>query len=238
MPNLLTPSSAGLAIQLAYEDAAIVAEGQAVGGDQIVRGLQRMTDMINFWQTQGIKLFLNQLVSITLVQGQGTYVLGPGGGIVTAKPTRVIECFYVDSTGNRRQLIPMAWHDWNMLSQQLQQGSLNSYFADKQAFNINLHFWQVPDSTAATGTVSALVQVQQTGPIALTDTMQFPPEWFIALRSGLAAEVSIGQPQTIVAACETRAKTYREALENWDVEDVPVRFMVDQRGFQNYGRFR
>ena len=238
MSNLLTPSSAGLAIQLAYEDAAIVAEGQAISGDQIVRGLQRLTDMVNFWQTQGIKLFLNQNISIPLVAGQGTYVLGPGGSVIATKPTRVIECFYLDPYGNRRQLIPLAWHDWNMLSQQNQQGSLNSYFADKQAFNINLTFWEVPDSTAATGTVSALVQVQQVGPVALTDTMQFPPEWFLALRWGLSAEVCTGQPQDIVARCEGRAKMFREALENWDVEDVPVRFTVDQRGFQNFGRFR
>lgn len=223
-------------IQDAYQDAGLIAEGDSINSEQVVTGLRKLTDLVNLWQTQGIKLWLNVDTTITLVAGTATYTLGPAGSVVMVKPPRVLDAYYRDANGLRRPLVPMAWADYIRLSQITQTGAINSYFVDKQATQLSVFFWLVPDATAALGAVHLLLQTQVTNPISVTETMNFPVEWRIALRWGLADEICTGQPQAIMDRCQQRALAYRTALEDWDVEDVSVRFAADTRG--HTGGFR
>ena len=224
-------------IQDAYFDAGLIGVGQTVNGEQIVMGMRKLTDLINLWQTQGLKLWLNVDTSITLVAGTGTYTLGPSGSIDMTKPLRVVEAYYATAEGIRRPLTPLAWADYVRLSTVNQSGSINSYFVDKRATQLSVLFWQAPDATAATGTAHLVLQTQVTNFINLTETMNFPIEWRIALRWGLADELSTGQPQAIMDRCQQRALAYRTMLEDWDVEDAPTRFAVRQQGHGMSGRF-
>jgi hypothetical protein len=224
-------------VQDAYFDAGLIGVGQTVNGEQIVMGMRKLTDLINLWQTQGLKLWLNVDTSITLVAGTATYTLGPGGSIDMTKPLRVVEAYYADVNGVRRPLTPLAWADYVRLSTVNQSGSVNSYFVNKQATQLSVLFWPAPDTTAATGTGHLVLQAQVTNFINLTETMNFPLEWRIALRWGLADELATGQPQAIMDRCQQRALAYRTMLEDWDVEDAPTRFAVSQQGHGMSGRF-
>ena len=234
-PNDNTPISI---IQDAFFDAGLIQEGDTVNGEQIVTGLRKLTDIVNLWQTQGLKLWLNTDLPVTLVAGTGTYTFGPLGSVLMTKPLRVIDAWYATSGGIRRPLIPLARTDWIRLSQISYSGAINSYFVDKQATQLSVSFWLLPDATAAAGIAHLLVQSQVTNPISVTETMNFPIEWRIALRWGLADELATGQPQAIMDRCQSRAVTYRTALEDWDVEDAPTRFTPDQRVSHGYGNFR
>ncbi len=234
-PAVNTPVSI---ITDAYLDAGLIARGETVDGDLIVDGMRRLTDLINLWQTQGLKLWLNVDTSVPLVAGTGTYTLGPGSDVDMAKPLRVIEAYYLDSNNIRRPLVPLAWNDYIRLSQVTTQGALNSYFVNKKQTELSVFFWLIPDATAATGTAHLLLQTQVTNFISVTETMNFPIEWRIALRWGLADEICTGQPETIMARCQSRAEAYRSMLEDWDVEDPATRFTPDQRAGQQSYSFR
>lgn len=225
-------------IQDAYFDAGLIGVGQNVDSEQIVLGMRKLTDLINLWQTQGLKLWLNVDTPITLVAGTGTYTLGPAGTVVMAKPPRVVEAYYADANGVRRPLSPLAWADYVRLSVVTQEGQINSYFVDKQQAVLSVFFWLVPDATAALGSAHVVLQTQVNNFISATETMNFPVEWRIALRWGLADELATGQPQAIMDRCQQRAQTYRTMLEDWDVEDVPTRFAADTQGQSSFtGRF-
>lgn len=224
-------------IQDAYFDAGLIGVGQLVNGEQIVMGMRKLTDLINLWQTQGLKLWLNVDTSVTLVAGTSTYTLGPSGTVDMTKPLRVVEAYYMDANGIRRPLTPLAWADYVRLSTVNQSGSVNSYFANKQATQLSVLFWPAPDATAATGVGHLVLQTQVTNFVSLTETMNFPLEWRIALRWGLADELATGQPQAIMDRCQQRAAAYRAMLEDWDVEDAPTRFTVSQQGHGMSGRF-
>lgn len=224
-------------IQDAYFDAGLIGVGQTVNGEQIVMGMRKLTDLINLWQTQGLKLWLNVDTSVMLVAGTATYTLGPGGTVDMTKPMRVVEAYYADANGVRRPLTPLAWADYVRLSTVNQSGSVNSYFVNKQATLLSVLFWPAPDTTAATGVGHFVLQTQVTNFINLTETMNFPLEWRIALRWGLADELATGQPQAIMDRCQQRALAYRTMLEDWDVEDAPTRFTVSQQGHGMSGRF-
>lgn len=222
----------------AYFDAGLLQEGQAPNSEQIVMGMRKLTDVINLWQTQGLKLWLLQDTEVTLVEGQGTYIFGPTDTSSATAPKRVIEAYYMDANAIRRPLIPMSWQDYTRLSQITQKGQLNSYFVNKQQTGLVVFFWLIPDAIAALGTAHLVFQVQVTNFVNVTETMNFPIEWRIALRWGLADELATGQPQAIMDRCQQRAQAYRALLEDWDVEDASTRFAPDSRGQYVTGSFR
>lgn len=238
MPGPLNFNTPERVITYAMVDAGLLQEGEIPNSQQLASYLVRLNDLVNLWQTQGLKLWVNELVNVTLTAGTANYQLGPGGSILTTKPARVLEAYYYNSTGNSYPLTDMAWNDYNMLSNKSQQGAINSYFQDKQLNNINVTFWLVPDSTAATGYVQLLVQEQIANMVSLNDSMSFPQEWFMALRWGLADDISTGQPQPIIDRCAQRAKAFREALESWDLEDASTRFTPDPRMVYPTQRYR
>lgn len=234
-PNPNTPIAI---ISDAYFDAGLTQEGQSPNSEQIVTGMRKLTDIINLWQTQGLKLWLNVDTTVPLVAGTGTYTFSPTGTVIMPKPPRAIDAYYMDSNGIRRPLIPLSWNDYIRLSQVNTTGQINSYFVNKKQEELSVFFWLIPDATAATGTAHLLLQTQVTNFISVIETMNFPIEWRIALRWGLADELATGQPQAIMDRCQQRAISYRTMLEDWDVEDAPTRFTPDSRGQYSMGKFR
>lgn len=234
-PNDNTPLSI---INDAYFDAGLTQEGQVPNSEQVVIGMRKLTDIINLFQTQGLKLWLMEDYAVPLVAGTGTYTFGPAGSIVMAKPLRVIDAYYEDANHIRRPLIPMAWADYIRLSKITQVGQINSYFVDKQQLQLSVFFWLIPDANAVTGSAHLILQKQATNFISLTETVNFPIEWRIALRWALADELATGQPQAIMDRCQQRAMSYRAMLEDWDVEDAPTRFTPDSRSQYATGAFR
>ena len=239
-PALNTPNAI---ITTAMFQCGKLSEGQLPTSEQFARYMNNLNRMVNLWQTQGLKLWLQEDLPLTLTAGKGgygnPYTIGPGGDIDMVKPTRIQQGYYLDSTGqNRRPIYPLSWQEWFTLSTQQQIGSIAQYFIDKQQTFLNVYLWLVPDSTAATGTAHFLTQQQVTNAINLTDTMNFPPEWGNALVWGLASEISTGQPMSVVDRCEAKAQEARRMLEDWDVEDAPTQFQPDMRqGGYNYSNF-
>lgn len=227
----------------AYQDAGILPEESEASPEQLAKGMRRLRDLINTWQTQGIKLWLNVDTAVPLVAGQATYTLSPTGSVVMTKPLRVLEGYYLYTATNvRRPLSVLSWNEYLALGQAgvltSNQGPITQYFVDKQQTTLSVTFWLCPDSNEASlGVAHLLLQTQATNPISLTETMNFPEEWRMALRWGLAAELCTGQPEAIINRCEGKAQFYRNMLEDWDVEDASTKFQPDPRA-QTASRFR
>lgn len=231
-------NSADRIIRFAMEDAGLLEDGADPTADQQGRYLQRLNDIVNLWQTQGLKLFLIQDIPVTLTQGVALYTFGPTGTNVMTKPLRVEDAYFSDQNGIRRPLIPLARWDWDRLSQVNNQGAINQYFVDKQLLTLNIYLWNTPDATSALGTFHPVFRTQITTFISITDSIMFPPEWYMALRWALAEDISTGQPDSIVNRAKQNAATYKELLEAWDVEDAPTEFQPDPQGGYGQSRFR
>lgn len=224
-------------IQSAYWDCGKVQSTVEPSTLQYQVGMQRLNDIVNIEQTQGLKLFTLVDTPVTLIAGQATYALGTVG-TPGMKPLRVLEAYYLDTNSIRRPLVCLSWDEYLRLSTPTQQGQLNSYFVDKQQNVLNVSVWLVPDTTAATGTLHLLLQNQCTNAVNLTDNIMFPIEWSMYLRWALADDLASGQPQAIMDRCARKAEGYRMALEGWDVEDASTMMTPDQRVGGRYGRFR
>lgn len=222
-------------IEYAMRDAGYLQEGELPNSDQIATNFNRLTSLINLWQIKGLKLWVEQDIPITMIAGTSLYTLGPTGTVPMVKPLRIPMAYVVNSSGISRPLIPLAREDWITLSTRTQQGAINSYFIDKQQLTLNVNLWLTPDATAALDTLHLVTQTQITNPISLTENLNFPPEWFIALEWGLADDICTGQPEAIMNRCAQKAKAYREALEDWDVEDASTSFTVNTQGMSPRG---
>lgn len=227
----LFPTAARV-ITLAYEDAGITQEGQSPNSEKMARGMDRLWDIISLWNTQGLKLWTLIDQSVTLVEDQQTYTFKPGGSVNMAKPMRILQGYVLveNSQGTRRPIYPISWDEWMRLSNTDQDGAISQFFVNKLYNQLEVKVWLRPDSIEADNTMHLLIQQQIEQFTGLTDTLMFPPEWFIALRWNLAADLATGQPDSIVARCEQRAATFKMQLENWDVEDPPTQFVPDPRG--------
>jgi hypothetical protein len=238
MPNSTSNTPYGI-INDAMVDAGYLQEGAQANSEQLATYMRRLCDIINLCQTQGLKLFLQELVNIPLQVNQVQYVLGPAGpDVVMSKPQRVLQAYVTDTSNIRRPLVCISRDEFTRLSQLVgNSGTISSYFVDKQAEQLNVNFWNAPNSTEVLNTATVLVQVEAPNPINLEADVQFPQEWRIYLRWALADDICTGQPQAIMDRCQARATAYREMLENWDVEDAATYLNMDQRFYQGSGRF-
>lgn len=225
-------------IEFAMKDAGLLQQGDSPTTDQLTEYMDRLNDLINLWQTQGLKLWLQRDLPVTLVAGQGTYTLGPGGDINMSKPMRVVQAYTVNTSGVKRPLMMISRDEYTRLSNVQQQGAINSVFVDKQQLQLAVTFWLVPDTNAATDVAHLITQYQVDNSVTVNDAMEFPQEWFIALRWGLADDICSGQPSAIMARCQGKANAFRQALEDWDVEDASTFYTPDSRMYGNSSGFR
>lgn len=243
MPGPATFNTPLRVITYAMRNAGKLDQESEPSSTQYTENLNRLNDLINYEQTQGLKLWLDQDISIAapiLTAGTALYTLGPMGTVVLpGKPLRVLQGYYEDSFGNRRPIEPpLSREEYYRLSNVITQGAITSYYVDKQQNTLNVYLWNTPDAEAATGTVHLIVQTQITQMISLTSALSFPQEWFLYLQWALAEQIATNQPVSIINRCEQMAARYRTALEAWDVEDASTRFVPDSRSMQNRGSFR
>jgi len=230
MPNASSNTVYGI-INDAMHDTGLLQEGEEANSEQLATNHRRLVDIVNLWQTQGLKLFLHQDLAIPLVAGKGAYTINLGGDVDVSRPIQVMQAYMLEVVSNaRRPLIVLGWEEWLRLSQVSgNDGTVSSYFVDKQATTTIVHFWNTPDITEANNTAHVLIRAQALTTANLQENVAFPQEWRIALRWGLADDISTGQPQSIMDRCAQRATYYRELLENFDIEDAETRFAPDER---------
>lgn len=214
-------------IEKAFVDAGKLARGSTPSAAQYADGLDRLNDIINVVQTDGLRLWLEEEYQLVLTVGQQTYAFGPAGDVVMDKPLRVKQASYLDTSGNLRPLTPYAREEWTRLANRTGSGSINGYFVEKHATLTNVSVWQVPDATSATGKVVLVLQTQAPNPNAISLATGFPIEWVMYLRWALALDLASGMPEQVISRCERNAERYRTQLNDWDVEDAPTYFQLN-----------
>lgn len=226
-------------ITMALRDAGKLAFDTDADSLQLLDGMQRLADLLYYQQTRGLKLWLLEDITVPIVADQGLYTFGPGGDVDMRKPFRV-EFGYATQGAqlNRRPVTPLSYTDWTRLSNTTQSGQVTQYFADKQLELLKVNLWLVPDDTQVDeGEVHLIMRTKAEHLTNLTETMTFPPEWFLALRWNLASELSSGQPLAVQDRCQGFSDRYIDALEGWDIEDVSVQIQADMSMAQR-GSFR
>lgn len=228
----MTTNTSQAIIEKAYADSMKLPRGGTLTSAQLTDGLERLQDIVNLESTMGLKLFLEREVSVALTAGKQTYSFYPSGDVSTPRPLRARDVVYVDAGGQSRPLIRLGRTDWAQQTSRSQLGTVNSFFDEKLYDRLNLHLWNVPDTTAATGTLRVTL-LAPAATLVLSLTTAFPPEWVMFLRWALSADLASGMPVEVIQRCEQKAERARTVLENFDVEDAPTRLQPTYTQYQS-----
>lgn len=216
----------------AMQNATLIGEEYTIAPpDAIARYLPRLNDLMNAWQVDGVKPWLEQEISLPLQVGKEKYSIGPGGDLAMYRPLKSTpEAYFIEPSGARRALIKLEKDQYKRLTTPLDGGAVTQFYVEPRVASLDVYLWSVPDAFAVTGEVRLQVQTQVDNFNLLgsgAENVSFPPEWYIALHWGLADEICIGQPQAIVDRCTTKALFYKDKLEGWDAGEGSIYFTPD-----------
>lgn len=153
------------------------------------------------------------------------------------KPLKVIQAWIRNTASTPNIDIPvqlLSRQEYNILGSKASTGQINSVFYDPRTTYGTVYTYLTPDSTvAANYQLYLVVQVPLADVLLSTDIPEFPNEWLQALIWGLADELAIeyGVPLNARQEIGIKAHTYRQGLEDWDVETSSSFFTPDQRSF-------
>lgn len=168
--------------------------------------------LVQSWQANGIHVWTQTEMTQALVAGQAQYALA------APRPLRVTGARLVSTDGTETPLIPMSRLDYANLSKKGATGTPTQYFYDPQVSSGLLSLYPAPAD--ATASVHFTAQRQLITTQALSDDLDFPPEWMDAIRLALAFRLSAeyAAPAEIAQALRAQADEALAVVQKWDVE--------------------
>lgn len=214
-----TLTTAELVIE-ASSRVQMTGQNQTLNAYQMARGKAHLNALLKLLQTQGPNEWRRANQTVTLVQGQAAYVLSP-------RPDKVRECFYVETAA--REIIMGRWNydDYDLMPTKTQQGRPVCYTIDRQRTATNLVVWPTPDVTAAARTIRVSYDRVMEDAVDNADIVDVPQEWLDTVVDNvagrLATEFRIENPSA--QEVKQRAGNSLQALLGHDSEES-ITFIV------------
>lgn len=164
--------------------------------EQIEDALLALNIMLKAWQVEGF-LWLQEFVTINLVQGQAYYKIGPNSGDIVLdengvsykqRPTRIFHCARRNTQGYDVQMSPLSRTDYSQLTNKTTQGNPTQYFYDSQLGEGKLYVW--PTANASTDKLFLTVDRNLQDMVSDINTFDLPKEWLALVTAGLSAFIA------------------------------------------------
>lgn len=190
---------------------------------------QSLNIMVKAWVMKGLPLWAVQDLAVPMVAAQATYSIGPSSS--TQRPTRILDAYLRDASGNDVSLRITSRYDWDLLGSKSSPGIPNQIFYDPQLNNGVVTVYNVPTDTSHTMHLVLQRQFQDFNLAA--DTPDFPQEAYQALKWCLAAELypELGDlaNQQLFALVTQQARAYLDDLFASFQEYTSVLFTPSER---------
>jgi hypothetical protein len=185
--------------------------------------------------TKGIKLWTIQEYAIQLVAGASVYGIYEGAiapDLNDFRPIKLIQAWLNNISVTpiiRTPLRIISQQEYNLLGSPSSTGTSNSVYLEKLIDSSYLYVFLTPDATTEDNyELRFLAQRQIQDLTAPSTILDFPNEWYNALVWSLADDLAIEFEVPVNHRQEfaQRASTYRDQLEEWDVEYASTFFTV------------
>jgi hypothetical protein len=193
-----------------------------------------LNQIVLSWQAKGLHVWCLKNGTLTLVAGQTSYTLGPGGDLVIQRPQAILQA-WLHNTSADTDPIPLqiiGREQYNTYTSKEVESTPNAIFYDRQydlpasnsGTNAKGNLFVYPAPIAAVASANTL-QFVYSRPIqdfsAVSDSLDFPQENYSALTWTLAAHLcpSYGVPVMYWDRIKAQAKEERELVEGWDSEN-------------------
>ena len=160
----------------------VYGSGESIPSDEASDAQIAMNAMLEDWRNEKLMAYAMRDESLTMVNGQGTYTLGPTGDLVTTRPVKIDNAYIRDASTDypveivsRDQWdgIPDKTNDSDIVQHLLFEGTMP---------DATIQVWPVP----TTANVLHLRTWLPLATVALTDTITLPPGYENAITYNLA----------------------------------------------------
>lgn len=167
----------------------------------------------------GTKYASKPTITFTGGGGTGAAAIANMNGRFMMRPLMLLDDAFVRQTSSNADS-PMSQysrHEYERLGNKTSQGQPHSFYYDPQLDNGVIRVYPAPNS-ATTYTMRFTGQLPLQDVNLANENVDFPQEWFQALKWGLANETSIaaGLPEALIDRIEKRAVQYLEEMSEWD----------------------
>lgn len=189
-----------------------IATGETPTADELFDGLFTLNDMLENLSTESQSVWGVANMAFTLVPGQSTYTIGPGGNFNAARPVRISDA-YVTFSGTDFPIEIVNQIQYNDISQKAQQQSVPERLLYVNDVPLGrLTFWPVPtQALTVTLSINRLLAFPVTGNTVIAG----PPGFAKMLRYNLACEFApdfgVEPSPSVVAIASDSKADYKRA---------------------------
>jgi hypothetical protein len=209
--------------------------GEEPTAEECADSLRALNAMMDSWANENLFVYAKSLDVIPLVANDGTYTVGPSGGIVTPRPIEVSSASYIEYLGVSYPLSISTLNDFNLIPiKTLIAGIPTTLYVLPNMPDVTLNLWPVP-SAAMTLNLWSNKLIQSFS--NLTDVLTLPPGYERALGYCLAEEMGPEFDVQVSPDIKLKALQARKVIKrtNTEVPRLLMPYGVPMgRGFVNY----
>ena len=158
--------------------------------EQMTNASEALNLILKSLSTEGMLLWTQTEGELYLAKGQSAYAVGPSttSDLQIPRPTRVLSARINDGS-NDIYIHPICRNEYFDLTDKDTQGRPTQMYYDRQLTDGVIYLWPTPNDSSETlkFTYERVIEDFDTS----SDTPDFPPEWFRALKWMLAAEIAV-----------------------------------------------
>lgn len=203
---------------------------------QYAEGILALNYLLTGWQSHKHQIWCRKTANFTLSQGKVQYSIGQGGYDVNVQiPLKVYQAWRTDNSGSTPIDIPLqilSEKEYLLLPNKNEEGTpIAIWYDPKHEYGVSgpgtfayglVNLYYPADATNATNcTISIRYQRPVNNLDATTDQLEFPQEWFDAIKYNLAIRQAhlYGTPQLEYDRINALAKDLKEDAMAFDTED-------------------
>ena len=216
-------------ITSAYELARVKDPDETLTPKQSSVGKSSLNKLLKYYVKMGMPLWAIKKGIITLTLSDESYTCGPSGTGLSERPLRILEAFYRDGTSDTPLDIISRQEYWE-LGNKSSNGRPHQIYYDPQLTSGVLYVYNPADASAVGDGIHLVYHRPFEDIDALTDTFDFPQEWYIVIEYNLAVDLAFrsGIKQTRISQLQAQAQEFYDEAHWWDVENVPTQIVPDE----------
>lgn len=214
----------------------VLAEGENPSAPQQSDGLESLNDLLDSWSTEGLIIPHVVREEFSLVPGQASYTMGPGGDFDTAKPIRIEKAGLLLVGPGEPSELPvdiLNLDQWACIGMKSQQSDIPTKLYEESTHPVTTLFpWPVPRTAHKLVLYSQKALSRITNPNA---EIVLPEGYARALRYNLAIEVCSEYGRSMSPEALLIAGSSKEVIKRKNIK--PVYMTSDAVGLASRGRF-
>jgi hypothetical protein len=216
---------------------SVINSGESLTDTESADALEALNAMLDSWRNDRLMCYAMQDQSVSIVANRQTYTVGPSAtDLVTTRPVRIEEAYFVDANGISYGLDILDEEQWAGLVNKSVTSTYPQRIWPQPTFE-NLTIWAHPVPTGS----GAIHFLDYTPVLSFTDvnqTVSLPPGWEEALASNLALviapEFSV-QPSPMVQGMAVNSKAAIKRVNGRPIRTTTeLSRMTDKHRFNIY----